>query len=120
MGSAERSDFVIALVELHVVSRIKVASLATARPHAYQYACSGSAEKSMRDSCVTCWLPRVCMIAQRRGEPTRLRGEECQDLAKKHIHSLSRVFALGHNEPGQHCQPGWCASPKWCLVVYSA
>jgi hypothetical protein len=41
VGSAERSDFVIALVELHVVSRIKVASLATARPHAYQYELSG-------------------------------------------------------------------------------
>jgi hypothetical protein len=54
VGSAERSDFVIALVELHVVSRIKVASLATARPHAYQYACS--AEKSMRDLLVAARL----------------------------------------------------------------
>jgi hypothetical protein len=69
VGSAERSDFVIALVELHVVSRIKVASLATARPHAYQYACS--AEKSMRDLLVAARL--YDRAATRRADA--LRGE---------------------------------------------
>ena len=68
MGSAERSDFVIALVELHVVSRIKVASLATARPHAYQYALSG---KSMRDLLVAARL--YDRAATRRADA--LRGE---------------------------------------------
>jgi hypothetical protein len=90
VGSAERSDFVIALVELHVVSRIKVASLATARPHAYQYACSVAQRKNL---CVTCWLPRVCMIAQRRGEPTRCAERGTTTLLKKNIYIHCQEFS---------------------------